>query len=170
MGQQYTTRGSTQGIPRSAFLIVHILLLAACSHYTLTTVREVNKELIIPDNYQGFLVVRYDCPDGVPLPDNGTVITYLFGDNGTICTSDPVPTTRGQYAIKTHSGTSLVAMGAPWPETGYGITAAELYTTSITDQRMSFEVYWAGDLAAHADIRDYDQRLDRFLTDQFGIR
>jgi hypothetical protein len=149
-------------------IIFCLFLLAACSHYTFATYQEINKELIIPDNYQGFLVVRYNCPDGLPLSASTEVITYRFRHDGTICTRDPVPTTWGQYAIRTHGGKQLVAMGDPWPTTGYGITDAEIYTTAIAGQQMSFEVYWVGNLATHANIRDYDEQLDRFLTVRFG--
>ncbi|MEM8532030.1 MAG: hypothetical protein AAGF95_14390 [Chloroflexota bacterium] len=166
--RQRAIRTHHQGVYWSVFMVLLLALLVACSNYSLTGPREVDKVVIIPDHYEGFLVVRYDCPDGMPLPDTGDIITYFFRQDGTICTSDTVQRMHSQYAVRTHSGTQLIAMGQPWPEVGYGLARPSIRTTSITGQRMSLGIYWVGNLDERDRMSDYDQRLDQFLIERFG--
>jgi hypothetical protein len=133
--------------------------------------RSVNWHFVIPDQYEGFLAIEYACAGGVPLPDDGTTIQIVFDDTGTFCTTDPSFGWEGQYTIETRSGQSVPTAGGVWRQTGYGFYGSGLMTFGDSPRRQ-FSIYWAGDRAYLAQIRNtavYGQELAAFLRDRFGV-
>jgi hypothetical protein len=130
----------------------------------------VNWHFVIPDQYEGFLAIDYECSGGVPLPDDGTTIRIVFDDNGTFCTTDPSFGWEGQYTVETRSGQS-VPTGGLLQQTGYGFYSDGLITFGGPPRRQ-FSIYWVGDVAYLAKTRNtavYSQEQAAFLRDRLGV-
>jgi hypothetical protein len=122
----------------------------------------------IPTNYQGFLVIRYECTGGNPLVVQDEKIYVRFNDNGTACIKDKFLPTKGQIFAQDKNGQSIRYVGSPWHEKGYGlyIDGTQSMERGGIDYG-TFEVLWVGDmeyLATH-----YLRGLDQFLEDRFGV-
>jgi hypothetical protein len=148
-------------------------ILAQCVNiprYTDITHREINWRFIIPDQYNGFLAIKYECTGGIALPTDGNTILAAFHDDGTLCTTDSSFAWRGQVSVETRSGQSVNTAGL-WDQKGYGFYSDGLFTYGGPSPQQ-FDIFWAGDLAYLASIRNkplYAEQLDSFLKDRFGI-
>jgi hypothetical protein len=122
----------------------------------------------IPDGYQGFLVIRYDCTDGAPMVIQNGEIHLEFNDDGTACIKDAFQPTHGQVYATSKSGKSIKAASSRTNDRGYelygdGVMSIEHYGVDYG----VFERLWVGDMeyfAAH-----YFEGFDQFLEDRFAI-
>jgi hypothetical protein len=58
----------------------------------------------IPDGYQGFLVIKYDCAGGKPLVIENGEIHLEFSNDGTACISTAFQASHGQVFAGNKSG------------------------------------------------------------------
>ena len=132
--------------------------------------QDVDWHFVIPDGYTGFLVIQYECAGGAPLLAQGKTIQVAFRDDGTFCASDSPFAWRGQIAVETRGG-QAVPQPPLWEGQGYGFSGGDLLTLH-SPTRQQFEIYWVGDIAYLATIRNqpaYAEQLETFLTDRFGV-
>lgn len=151
----------------SVILFVSLLSLVQCGD---PSSRMVHWHYIIPDRYQGFLVIRYACPGGHPLSDDGSTIVVVFQNDGTYCTNASVFSWHGKVTAATRTGQSVSGQGL-WDQRGYGFYSDGLLTVE-GPPRQQFDVYWVGDLEYLASMRNkpaYGEQLSAFLKDRFEI-
>ena len=156
-----------------AFLILTIttLLLFLATRYNQgSQFPEIDWYYTVPDDYQGFLVIRYDCVGGKPLLIQNGKAQIEFLDNGTACISDAFQASQGQVFAENKSGrpVKVAGAGAPWNEKGYalygdGVRGIERYGKDYG----TFEVLWVGQMEYLA--KHYLEGLDLFLKDRFGV-
>ena len=124
---------------------------------------EVNWEYVVPDNYEGYLAIRFNCPGGQPLIKHG-VAHVEFKSDGTFCTSDAwTPTWESRWFPTMRRSPHQSASGKPiempaeTPKSGYvlcfGRTASYCGST--------FVVLWAGNMPATRVFEDEDKFLDQ---------
>jgi hypothetical protein len=154
------------------FLVVSAsLFLVQCMGPTGSRIN-VGWHFVIPNNYEGFLVIGYDCMDGEQLLTNNNTIQVNFNQDGTFCATELPFSSRGQYSAQTQSGQHIEASGILWEREGFGFHADQLITVHHEGARQQFGVYWVGDLEYFASIRNKDQYMDQlnsFLKDRFGV-
>jgi hypothetical protein len=126
------------------------LSLLSCHHDP----SEVRWEYTIPDGYQGYLAVRFECPGGEPLIRNG-VAGVRFRADGTFCTSDSyMPTWSTQWfpkltgsAHRNSSGKPIDQIDQP-AESGYAICCV-----GVTDYgKYRLLTMWVGDMKSRDTI------------------
>jgi hypothetical protein len=151
-----------------------ILLVLTCALTTFgfacTGSGEVRWEYVVPDNYEGFLAIRFSCPGGEPLIKNG-VAHVAFKSNGTFCTSDPwVPSWESTWlpSIRRSPHRNVsgkpIAMPAEIPKTGYALCCEG--TTSYCDT--TFVVLWVGEMARRKTKSPVDEI--NFLKQHFDLQ
>lgn len=148
-------------------VLASVVLLIQCTDISY---RQVSWHFIIPDNYEGFLAIQYECLGGSPLSTTGATIRVRFRDDGTFCTSDAAFAWQGEYMVETRSGQPVVA-GGLWERKGYGFYGDGVYSFG-EPPRQQFHLYWVGDMEGLAAIRNttlYAEQLTAFLEDRFGI-
>jgi hypothetical protein len=122
----------------------------------------------IPDGYQGFLVIRYDCTGGKPLVIQNEEIHLEFNNDGTACIKDAFQPTHGQDFAQDKSGRSVRVVGSPWNDKGYALYGQGVMSIGRYGKDYgTFEVLWAGDMEYLA--KQYFRGLDQFLDDRFGV-
>lgn len=148
-------------------------LLVQCSDH-----RIVQWHYIIPDTYQGYLAIRYDCPGGQSLVEANEVIVIHFKPDGTFCTSD------SSFAYSGHLPTAQTASGQPIPYVidprqyeGYAICCGNRMVIGGNTQEnpapndLELDLMWVGEM--HPRPRQDPEVLDdvhAFLQDRFGLR
>ncbi len=128
-------------------------------------------EYIVPDDYQGYLAVRFDCPGGEPLIKNG-VARVRFKPDGTFCTSDSYrPMWSSQWLPELTKRPHRSSSGKPidqLPEpvqSGYAICC----TMITTYGNAQFLIMWVGEME-HRTTNPYlpdDQAA--FLRQRFNL-
>jgi hypothetical protein len=171
-GAEIRGRSMSKNMFRALLLLIITMLLlfltSRCSWGFQSP--EVDWYYTIPDGYQGFLVIRYDCADGDPLMIKDGKAYLEFNDNGTACIKDAFQASHGQVFAQYRNGQSIRLAGtrATWNQGGYAF-----YTDGVRGigrygkDYGTFEIMWVGDLkylAVH-----YLDGLDQFLEDRFGI-
>ncbi|NJM07053.1 hypothetical protein HC891_14055 [Candidatus Gracilibacteria bacterium] len=157
---------------RVVVLMLLILLefqLVQCSYADLS--KKTDWHLIIPDNYQGFLVIMYNCPEGDILPIRNNVIEVDFSPDGVFCASENAFAWEGQITASTQSGKAVFGP-ALWDQRGYGFYGDGRMTIHSPVQQQ-FDVYWTGNLEYLASIRnepEYTEQLNVFLEARFNIQ
>jgi hypothetical protein len=133
---------------------------------------------IIPDNYEGFLAIHYNCAGGQPLEVQDRTLTVEFNQDGTFCASNDFFPTKGTLEVQTISGQDVPYFGLGWNDTGYGLLGGDTYgiggntRRNPTDDKLVFSIYWVGDAEYWASIRNtaiYAEELEIFLEDRFGV-
>lgn len=134
---------------------------------------------IVPDDYEGFLVVRYDCPNGRNLPTTEGKITIEFNGNGTSCVAnsynDIFPTGVSTIdQVQSKSGVHI-----PW--TSDLSRASGVYLIDIQVMRRqnssgailgTFSILWVGNAEKFRDMYASDMymtELAHVLEAGFGI-
>lgn len=125
-------------------------------------------EYVIPDNYEGFLAIRYSCPGGVPLIKNG-IAHVEFKADGTFCTSDSfLPSTESTWFPNLRQSPHRSASGKPiekpveTPQSGYALCCEGI--TNFCDT--TFLVLWVGNMPRKVKIPE-DQI--KFLSERFVL-
>jgi hypothetical protein len=148
-----------------------VLFLAQCS-----TTRNIDWQFVVPDKYQGFLVIRYACPNGRPLVINDNHIEVEFNQEGIFCASDAFFPTRGQQFVRSTSGHPIPVAIEPQATTGYAFYAISTRTIGGDTQQnpgpadIILSISWVGnmeDAPAMTGTKKYD--VDVFLEDRFDI-
>jgi hypothetical protein len=132
--------------------------------------RMTDWHLIIPDDYQGFLVIMYECPEGKMFARQNNMIQVVFSNDGVFCASEKAFAWEGQVTASTASG-NTVSSPILWDGRGYGLYGDGLLTVH-SPTKYQFDVYWAGDIEYLASIRntaEYTKQLNIFLEAQFGL-
>jgi len=148
-------------------LILLLFLVAQCNVGGFQS-PEVDWYYTIPNDYQGFLVIRYVCADGKPLLIQNGEAHLEFNDDGTACIKDAFQPSHGQVFAQHRDGQPIRVVGSPWNEKGYalygqGTRSIERYGVDYG----TFEILWIGDMEYLA--ANYLKGLDQFLEDRFGI-
>lgn len=155
------------------FIIILVsLLLVQCTSNSDISRRDIDWHFIIPDDYQGFLVIKYNCSDGKPFTDNGHTIQVEFNQDGTFCATESSFAWQGQLSARTKGGQNIDASGTLWNREGYGLYLDQLITLYDEEHRQQFEIFWVGDMEYLASIRNeepYAKELNLFLEDHFGV-
>ena len=156
-------------------LSTFILLVLACgcgpsgSH--------INWEYVIPNGYTGYLAIRFDCPEGVPLLIKSNTCCVVFGDDGTFCTSDKYsPSWSNKEHASTRSGKTIPIFYPPaaLPEQ-FGLIHVDApinvggHTASNPGPDMVLLTYWVGNMSTvSASWPRFPAGEDKFLK-RFGI-
>jgi len=147
-----------------------LLLLSACKG-------RVTWVHVVPTNYQGFLVIRYDCPSGVPLPQNGQTISVTYSTNGTFCTTNgSVTPWRGSVTCRDAAGKSIPFVGLPWAAQGTlppkALCGGEETRMNVMGKNFHLGIMWVGDPKRFAAVRNtpqYQKELNEFLNKEIGV-
>lgn len=145
-----------------SIILLFLIVLCACDSRTY-----VDWYFTIPNDYYGFLVIRYDCPNGKPLSIQNGKIGLEFNDDGTACISGKFLPTSGQVFVKRKDGKSVPY--TPREGRGYGL----LWIQSRWAEREGieygrFEVLWAGNVGQMGEHYSLEG-LDEFLEERFGV-
>lgn len=148
-------------------------LLVQCSSR-----RTVQWHYIIPDGYQGYLAIRYNCPAGQPLVETKGVIIIHFNADGTFCTSDSFFASTGHLpTAETASGQPIPYIIDPRQHQGYAICCGNkmviggntLENPSPND--LELELMWVGEMHPRPrDAPEVPDDIHTFLQDRFGLR
>jgi len=144
----------------ATLLLPLIILLAGCSQFT-----DVDWDYIIPNGYQGILVIRYECPGGNPLNIQNGKIRLEFNDDGTACIKDKFLQTSGKMFIHNKAGQSVSLFDLAQNENDYvfldgGVEGLQVYGVDYG----TFEPFWVGTKKDATFKGLYD-----FLENRFGI-
>ena len=147
-----------------------ICLLAALT-LTCNDPGEVRWEYVVPDNYEGLLAIRFECPGGQQLIKNG-VAHVEFKSDGTFCASDSwVQSWEGTWfptmRRSPHQNASgrPIEMPAETPGSGYVLCCER--TTSYCDS--NFVVLWVGNLPGNGRQHSSEDET-KFLQQHFDLR
>jgi hypothetical protein len=155
-------------------MVICIFLLTSCQ----PSGSYVEWEYIIPDNYSGYLGIRFDCADGTPLLIQNNIVQIKFKPDGTYCTSSAYfPSwTKGDRAW-TASGVAVPVIGQPWDNRlgtqAYAVCCGNTFSSRRSREDNSVSdiiVYlqWAGDMAKiNASWPASPDNLDNFLYKAF---
>lgn len=132
----------------------HNLLVGIILTFLMGCLPATGLEFVVPDGYEGFLLVRYDCPGGQPVVrrDSRTIIT--FRSNGTACVSDSHQDVFSSSAfrierIQSASGNRTI----PWVvdatnAQGVGLVSISTAQSGQADRVLAtFSEFWIGDMA-----------------------
>jgi hypothetical protein len=153
--------------------LILTLLLAGCfgnrSEY-------IKWEYIIPDNYVGYLAIRYDCPGGRPLIEENNTIRVNFKSDGTFCTSSSLVSSwsDGDKAWNTSGQTIPFANGVPdKPEDAICCGSSRVIgggTVANPGLEMVFFLMWVGPMEDVIASWPYLPMSDGdFFESRFGI-
>nr|MCU0494677.1 hypothetical protein [Chloroflexaceae bacterium] len=134
----------------------------------------------IPDTYEGFLVIEYDCPNGTARTASGGTVHITFQDNGVACVresyTDAYPGgARFMERIQTRSGQTVRYQGR-WDATaqGYAMTDFSVvrHSASGATPNLTYSIQWVGRMEHLTELLRTDQYREAeasFLEQQLGI-
>lgn len=138
-------------------------------------------EYVIPDAYQGFLVIEYECDGGHSARQSDGRVQFVFNAMGVACVSDTYtaiyPTGMSSvWKVETRSGQPVDFVGS-WShgQRGSGVVGAGVTRISYGPQGVdeeTYEVLWVGQLADFAKLMDTQQYTTaeaRFFERSLGI-
>jgi hypothetical protein len=152
------------------------MLLSSCANIT-------NLEFTIPDNYEGFLVIEYECENGTSADQSSSKVHITFDNTGVACLTDTYSTMfpGGAFhvsAIHTRSGKGVRFQG-PISDTttGYALTSISTMrrrTNFSKDAPPDFilSILWVGEMQnLNAILKggNYSNELATFLEQELGI-
>src|SRR6266480_29910 len=145
--------------------LVSLLFLDACN-------RRITWTHVIPKNYQGFLVIRYDCPNGYSLKQEGASISVIYSTNGALCVTNGFLTPWvGSVTCRETDGTPIPFVGLPWGYSGRlpakGLCGGDEVNMTVLGKDFHLDIMWVGDPKSFAAIRntpEYQKELDDFLN------
>ena len=113
--------------------------------------KEINWIYIIPEQYEGWVAIQYDCNGGVPLEEINNVIEVHFGSDGMFCTSDSFSAWHGQLHAMDTRGNPIPVVYQPSEISGYALCCSQAIGMSYTEGErsfeLSFEISWVGDMS-----------------------
>lgn len=150
------------------------LLLSQC---TTAIQQKWSWHYIVPDNYRGFLAIRYECPGGVPFPRSNNSITVKFAVDGTFCTSEKMFSTKGDLPIaENYSGAPIPYVIEPRQHRGYAMCCGSSrsiggHTVENPGSELSLDILWVGMLEPRPiDTPEIPDDIRPFLRSRFGLR
>jgi hypothetical protein len=152
------------------FPLFFVFLLSACRG-------QVTWVHVVPTNYTGFLVIRYDCPGGGSLPQNGQTVTVPYSTNGTFCTTNGSATPwLGSVICRDAVGKSIPFVGQPWAAQGTlppkALCGGEETRMNVMGKDFHLSIMWIGDPKRYAAVRNtpqYQKELEEFLNKEIGV-
>ncbi len=154
------------------YVLMAIVFLLLYVYVSYPRARYLEFEYIIPDNYTGYLAIRFDCPEGTRLNIQNNVVRIEFESDGTYCTSDSFfPSwTTGNRAWSA-SGTPIPIFFRPQHGSGYAICCGSTRVSARSYGEFTFILYWVGNMAiAHLAWPGEPGNFDAFLEDRFAPR
>lgn len=137
-----------------ACFIVIMTLLGCGQQY-----HNVDHTYIVPDGYEGYLVVKFNCIGGVPIDLSSEMIEIAFADNGTACITNSLEGMSGEVFVVYESGAPIPI----YPEHGHGYCCGYI----LADMHgRAFFVAWLGPVENGHSVED--ETIDEFLLREFG--
>src|SRR6266540_253701 len=102
----------------------------------------------IPDNYQGFLLINYACPNGQTVIQHFRTFPVEFSATGAACLANPYQGGPYQYSsVRTKSGRDVPVVLYAETSTGYAlIDCGFLFHRETGKPERAFAMYWVGDM------------------------
>ncbi len=128
---------------------------------------------IIPEGYEGHLVVRYDCPGGAPLDVRNHVLHLRLHADGTACINDSYLPTHGDIFAWSTTGRPLPVTTSPWEQQDRGLFLQGVGTRTRHENTYVFEYLWVGDMEQLAELYrsgQYGAQQAAFLEERFGFK
>ncbi len=126
------------------YLLLNIIVLTSCRN------DDVIWEYNIPNGYEGWLAIQYDCPGGTPLNRQGNVIQVSFGEDGLFCTTDSSFSWHGQQRATSTNGDQIPVYVQPAGKTGYGVCCGQAFSSYFPAYAQRIEIVldlmWVGNL------------------------
>ncbi len=136
------------------FLLLSVVILTSCKDDQITW------EYTIPDGYEGWLAIQYDCPGGTPLDRQGDVIRVEFGEDGLFCTTDSSFSWSGTEQAMNNSRDRVAVYPNPSGETGYGICCGQAYGRQFSyygqQIELTLDLMWVGNMESGYPPLDTD--------------
>jgi hypothetical protein len=160
------------------FTVPVVILVACCALFFAGQMTRVT--YTIPTDYEGFLVVEYNCVNGtLPVRSFGSV-HIEFEDNGVACISasyeSVYPTGISHISsIQTKDGTFVSFVGGgPSRHGGYAMTGASLLIVNQVEPHSTytFEIFWVGEqqhLSQLLTTNEYMNAEATFFEQQLGL-
>lgn len=130
--------------------------------------------LIIPDAYQGFLVIRFRCPQGAQVQRAFGTTTIVFGADGSACLAESYGAVIGGTWMIAQVENARRTTTIPWvtdiaTAQGWGLVDLPPSTPSDANGQVLayFATYWVGDMGYLRDITA-DQRFTEWKADFFA--
>lgn len=137
----------TSGVGGWLFLLVILLMVSGC--FPATRLR-----FIVPDTYEGPLIIRYTCPGGEPVARHDGRVLITFRRNGTACLAESYQdifpdSTFVVEQVQTASGSTSF----PWITDATNAHGPGFLTMGYSENRNEFGVmeaafseYWVGNI------------------------
>jgi hypothetical protein len=158
-------------------ITMFVLALFFLNQCTLPTQKETIWKYIIPDGYQGYLAIHYECPGGKPLSRSDNMITVEFNDDGIYCTSESAFATRGPLPITvTTTGRDIPYVTDPWNHSGWGICCGSTRaiggnTVENPNEDLILGLQWVGQMQPRPrSAPEVPEPFHQFAQEQFGLR
>ena len=137
-----------------------------------------NWHFVVPKDYEGFLVIRFDCQGGKDLQSSGFTVLVNYSTQGIACSS--MSFTNFFPNIGTPSCSETTGRTIPFLVNGSNLRPAppkalcggETSEATIQGRQFAWYIQWVGDPNRYAEFRNTDQYLqerNKFLSKAFGI-
>jgi hypothetical protein len=139
--------------------VLILLTIPGCSLFGGTT-----WEYTIPNDYEGWLAIQYDCPGGQPLGREGSTIHLTFGEDGLFCTSDSQFAWYGRQVVRDANG-ARIPLDIFGTQTGYGVCCSTTFGTGTAEigptgnsrsEEVTLDLLWVGDLQDKPTMPPFD--------------
>jgi hypothetical protein len=136
-------------------------------------------DIVIPDQYEGFLVIGYECPGGSQLVRKNGHMQVPFEDNGVLCVTntyedffpDGIHSVNSVYM---RNGQKVPFKGSSTDKPGYALVELQTMITIAgstgTGERYVYSIFWVGEMEHFQKIIQedlYQTELDTTLTTGF---
>lgn len=153
-----------------------VLFMAQCS-----SGQEVSWKYTVPDNYEGYLVVQYDCEGGKPLDVIDGVVNIVFSLDGTSCIKDSFESVfpNGTVSLasrdiaQTSSGLKIPIVSPYRGKKGIALTSLSNRRLNRDGREYNFSILWVGDmqkLDRSINTGAAQEHFDAFLETRYGIK
>lgn len=143
--------------------------------------RRVRWSYILPDDYEGYLVIHYKCPGGKPLAIVDGTVHIEFNEHGVACIRDAfesvfphgVVSMLEKDAAQTRRGKPVPIIGPYRGEKGYALTEIGNQGGIWSGIEYSIGILWVGDIEYFHNPENREalqQEFDRFLETRFGMK
>ncbi|HEU4321933.1 MAG TPA: hypothetical protein VFS21_02185 [Roseiflexaceae bacterium] len=138
-------------------------------------------EYTVPDQYEGFMALYYECPGGAPVERRDGRVHITFDNQGVACIKDRYGSVFPDLAkhvaeVRTTSGKPVRFAGG-WEQVGTGyamldLTLRQSFGPNETKPDYMISVMWLGDmerLAEWSETGEYAEQQARFFEQKLGI-
>jgi hypothetical protein len=131
-------------------------------------------EYLVPEGYQGFLVIRYHCPGGIPLPRKDTRIIVQYDADGVFCTNEaPFHTFGTVPRTITSSGRSIPYVTDSYTYSGWGVCCGHSQaigggTIENPGSDLILDIQWVGILSPRPSTApEFPDNFERYWKCRF---